>query len=109
MILQMFAIRRKADGYYLPNLPRGHRGGHTFSAPCDPKPYQSPRLFATEHGAKSALSHWCRGELHRKVEQSSWDGNPEETLTIKPGTARNKEDMEIVPVMLCLPGGRVSP
>ncbi len=85
-----YAIRHKPSGGFLPGLRR--RRGHTYVEP-ELMAKAAPRLHETEKGAKSALWYWLNG---RMKQYSSWDGEYDIDVDVKPAPERKAEDMEIV-------------
>ena len=53
--MKLFAIRRKADGAY---LPAGHRGKHSW---VQPSLTEAPRLFPSFLSASNCLAMWAAG------------------------------------------------
>lgn len=97
VITEAFAIRHKKTGFFIPQINPGHRRGGSLVEPEDPRKKQ-PRIFQNLPSAKSYLVQWCRGKhiCHRSGEYDSYD----EEIEIIPQPNRNKDDMEIIPVVL---------
>ena len=99
MIRELFAIRHKPSGGFLPVV----RYGYTHSEPSETA---IPRLFTTRGGAQRALTWWLKGitVVRMLAAGFSWDGpnDPEEDWDTKAMPERKAEDMEVVPVLLKL-------
>lgn len=104
--LKRWAIRRKSDGFYIPQpIGRNGRGGSRVE-PVDPANiWENIRLFHTEQAAKIALNAWLKGEWITYRTSGDYFGgiDPEETTSIHPVESRKKDDMEVVPVEIILP------
>lgn len=101
--LAYWAIRRKSDGFYMPQANgRGGRGG-SMQEPQNPlsKGFQL-RLFTTEPAAKIALNAWLKGKWQNRV-RIDFEGEEEHILEIVPQEGRNRDDMEIVDVLVDMP------
>jgi hypothetical protein len=106
-VITKWAIRRKLDGYYLPQpVGRNGRGGSRVE-PINPvNNWENIRLLASEQAAKIALNAWLKGEwiTHRSA-GDYWAGiEPDEETTIHALRRRRAEDMEVVAVEVHLPG-----
>lgn len=102
-----WAIKRKTDGFYLPQpIGRNGRGG-SYMEPTDPKePKMKIRFFHSQIGAKNALTAWLKGEHLRSWGPSSLESffdDGEELIDVKPRPDRKREDMEIVELKIKLP------
>src|SRR5262249_33953204 len=113
-VLLMFGIRRRADGFFMPELPKGYRFGHTHSEPCFADEAHPPRLFPSRAAAAGALRSWLKGKYVRKMREvdSGLDGlrfleDAQEGYVWETVPERRAEDMEIVPVQIQLPYGGV--
>ena len=99
MMMQMYAIRHNPTGHYLGD-PKGRGGSHMEPEP--PTEIRPPRLFHTEHAAKTALGHWLRGKVtvgrHR-----DYYGEADEHWHLEPVESRKRAEMSVVPVSLVLP------
>lgn len=97
MILELFAIRHKPSGFFLPEVNKGY----TYSEPDE---HRIPRLFETQGGAKRALAWWLKGvtSVHRSTSPDTWMGPGEydEVWNTTAEEHRKAEDMEVVPVLL---------
>lgn len=95
VIAQLWVIRHKPSGNYLPNPTFGNRKGRGGShvEPVGTHIAQ-PRTFDSERSAKSALGHWLRG----KVNCSRY--KDDEVYELIPVPHRKREEMEIIPVVL---------
>lgn len=108
-VVKRWAIRRKSDGYYIPQ-PAGRNGrGGSHVEPIDPETsWENVRLFHTEPAAKIALNAWLKGQwvASRGTSYDWYSGDPEyyEETSIHPVPTRDAEDMEVVPVEVHLPG-----
>ena len=105
--ITLWAIRRKSDGYYIPNpLGRNGRGG-SFVEPVQPDALANIRLFHIERAAKIALKAWLQGHWVTSRGQSTdyFSGGTEyyEDTNIVPVEGRNADNMEVVEVTLQLP------
>ena len=93
--MQIFAIRHKPTGKFIPSkMSRngGSRGWSHWSPGIRDGFGDAPRIFDSEIKAKRALSAWLRGEY----EVNDYDyGHYRNTLK-QPKGQRNVEDMEIV-------------
>jgi len=107
-IAKYYAIRRKSDGFVIPE-PSGRNGrGGSFAEPIDPTDDAfKMRIFYSERSAKIALNTWLKGEFHFSSETTyDWEGNRDdyETVNIVSKPERKKEDMEVFPVKLMWSG-----
>lgn len=95
--MQVWAIRQKSTGYYLPIL-KGRAGGSWL----EPTPDCLPRLFTSERNAKLALRAWLEGHWKTVSTMSSYENFDYDDieLTIVPVQGRSAEDMEVVPLNL---------
>ena len=103
-VVQMYAIRHKPSGGYLPR-PNGHagRGG----SHVEPRVFKDgsghiPRMFPTMAGAKAALGQWLRGK-HKGIREYEDGYYYTVGADIVPCPDRKREDMEIVTVEVTLP------
>lgn len=110
MKITMYAIKHVPTGGYLPAPKgRGGRGGsHMEPVVFDENSKELPRLFGRKAAANAGLIHWSKGiyKTDRGYDNGTpWSGGEyyEETY-IDPQPHRRKEDMEIVPVVIELPG-----
>lgn len=96
LLRELYVIRHKPSGYFLPIVSynsRGGRGGSSVEV-CSADIAQ-PRTFNSMRSAKSALGHWLRGEMKSN---RAYDGD--EDLELIPKPHRKRVEMEIVPAML---------
>lgn len=99
---QVFAIRHKPSGFYLPE-PEGYGGrGGSFVKPVDCSgDGPNPRIFKHMRSAKAALNQWLRGE-HHGITEGDWNEWTGEYYSytvgadIVPQLDRIRTDMEIV-------------
>lgn len=102
MIRELFAIRHKPSGGFLPGLPSGLRAGYTST---EPTTHDVPRLFIDKGAANRALTWWLKGTIYVNRYQStnpdSW-GEVCEDWKEELIPERKREDMEVVPVLLKL-------
>lgn len=98
--MNLYFIRQKSTGYYLPepNGRAGRGGSHT-----EPNPDSSlARIFRSERSAKIALNAWLKGKYVADRWCSDghpgndWEPNYYEDIRIVPVPQRKREDMEIV-------------
>jgi hypothetical protein len=105
-----YAIRRKSDGFYIPQpLGRNGRGG-SHMEPEDPNlPETEVRLFKSEAAARISMNAWLKGRWITEHGHdpghpgNDWESEDYEETRIEPVEGRNKEDMEVVPVEVVLP------
>ena len=90
-IAEMFVIRKKGTQLLMP-APAGKRGG----SQVEPVKFEQamPRFFPHEHAAKCFINQWVKGKFYNV----GHDGDME--VEIRPQIGRNKNDLEIVPVLL---------
>lgn len=106
--LTKWGLRRKTDGFYMPQ-PKGRNGrGGSYMEPQDPKAIGfEPRLFSSPQAAHNALIAWLKGEYYKEVNNTGipWDfgDETEETIKIRPKPDRKRSDMEIVSIPINLP------
>jgi hypothetical protein len=101
-----YAIRQKSTGWYLPRpYGRAGRGGsHMEPTPIGGRTMfgpAEPRLFDTERSARNALIQWLKGKWVAERYGDEYDF--EETIDIIPQPHRDKDDMEIVPILIEFP------
>jgi len=102
--MKYFVIRHKPTGEFMPaRMFLKSNRGYTYWEPtglngltADPA-RKTPRLFQTDHAAKTALTVWLKGII---VPNHSED--LPNLRTEKPPMPRIKSDMEIVPVSLTI-------
>lgn len=94
--IEAFAIRQLSTGYFMP----AHFGtrSHRYSSD-NPTPGCIPRIFPSRASAQVALSDWLRGEWKLEVSRYGRD-DCEQDLVVIPVEGRNKEDMEVVPLLI---------
>lgn len=97
-IRELWVIRHKPSGGYLPGLPSGLRAGYTAT---EPTTTQIPRLFVDKGAARRALTWWLKGVTSVNREKDYW-GEYDETWHEHPMPERKLEDMEVVPCLLKL-------
>lgn len=99
-----YAIRQKSTGHFLPG---DTRSGYTRTEPADPAS-RPPRLFVNRASAKQALDCWLMGiwslktisyGVYDDVEYDQIIDTPD-----KPEEGRNRDDMEVVQLVLKRPG-----
>lgn len=101
LIVELYAIRRKPDGWM---LPAGRKKGFTHDEPQDPSK-RAPRLFTRVVYARSALREWLKGETTVRYCNDGWDGaGDDEKWETSPRPDRKAEDMEVVVVRLSVMG-----
>jgi len=93
MNVKYWVIRHKPTGYMMPSSGCGRRGGYTHDEPMNPK-HIAPRMFGGPGPAKCALTCWLQGR-----HSNDYDGG----YNVSKVANRNKDDMEVVEVQLCLP------
>jgi len=98
LIIEVFAIRHKPTGKYLPS-GRGFNGrGMTWSSPVAPSAVRLPRVFHTHKSARISLTYWMKGKIEGQNDDGyAYPGN------IRPAPDRVFEDMEIVPITVEIP------
>jgi hypothetical protein len=96
-----WAIRRKADGAFLPS---GRSRGFTFD---EPKINCLPRLFRRRKDAKLALGQWLKGEYHVDYDRSYGLDGPDDSSEVRrvPRPKRVDDEMEVVRCSLAFDGG----
>lgn len=104
VVVQMYAIKHRPSGGYLPR-PKGvaGRGGsHVEPIIFKDGAGSIPRMFPTMAGAKAALGQWLRGKHEgiREYDDGYWYSGGAD---IVPCPHRIREDMEIVTVEVTLP------
>ena len=98
MIIEMFAIRHKPTGNYLPATDGFRLRGGTWAEPVPATGKRMPRLHATHKTARIVLTYWMKGKFSCYRDE---DGG--EDITIIPQANRVFEDMEIVAISLEIP------
>lgn len=96
--MKYYAIREKSTGFFLPQKIKGSCRGYTFEVP---KAKCVPRLFMSRLGACAALRAWVQGEWYRKF-STSWEGETDEGIEVKPVLNRRVEDMEVIEINLII-------
>lgn len=91
--MNLFAIRHKPSGGFLPWNNRISKRGGTW---VDPSTTLPPRFFYTRRAAVLALRAWLSGKMTYSVD---YDTNAVD-LSILPDPNRKAEDMEIVDFVL---------
>jgi hypothetical protein len=92
-----WAIRHKPTGFFMPEPKMYHKRGSSFWEPKEQA--DRVRIFYTEKAAKSALGQWLRGEHHPEFEYD--EGHMYAIgAKVKPVSTRNRDDMEIVMMVL---------
>lgn len=97
---QLYAIRQKTTGFYIPE-PNGRMGrGGSHVEPVDAATSR-PRTFVTQLAARNFLSQWLRGK-HTISRTKDWETGhwEEDAVEVTPVPTRIKEDMEIILVDL---------
>ena len=93
----LWAIRRKSDGAYLPQGLPGHHSKTEF------EDYGPPRLFVTRSGAQVSARAWLAGPWRTTLEFDATDeygsGNYYQGTPAPIGKPRN-EEIEVVRVKL---------
>lgn len=104
-IAQLFAVRDKRNGNYMP-LATGKSGrGGSWQEPMSVdeilKSGKTIRLFKSERAAKAFINQWVKGK-HEMVRTggTSWDDEYDETVFIIAVPDRDKENLEIVAIDL---------
>lgn len=95
----MYGIRHIPTGLYLP-VPKDTKGcgrGGTFVEPADPW-LNRIRLFDREANAKRYLATWLNGKYY--CHRYGYGDDYEEDVDIITQPHRNREDMEIVPIVM---------
>ena len=94
--INVYAIRHKPTGHYLPGS--GRQGA---IKPCDVEPAdpteEKPRLWNSSRQAHSALTHWLKGRF-----RTYHDEDGPYTVPVPMAAPRRREDMEVVPLELIL-------
>lgn len=103
-----YAIRRKTDGFYMPQAAGRNGRGGSLQEPADPNHLVTQiRLFHNKQAAMRALSAWLKGEwvTSRGNYHDHWSGADEyyEETEIVYKLDRKSEDMEVVEVQVILP------
>lgn len=100
--MQVFAIKHKPTGKWMPARLNKAPGGWSYWDPTDDAPAhdKNPRLFFTLRSAQNALTAWIMGE-HRRESGTTydWEGIPEgydNHIIDEPKVPRSREQMEIV-------------
>jgi hypothetical protein len=88
MAIEVFAIRQRSSGLFIPRLPKGHNRGGSYLEPSNER---EPRIFHNRNSARAFLTNWLKGKYVRRV-----DDIGEDFVKIEPQNHRNKDDMEIV-------------
>lgn len=94
MKMQLFAIRHKPTGFFLPQH-KGRAGGSWI----EPTESALPKLFHEERHAKGFLTTWLRGGVTAR-EYQTFEGNYDVDIVETPQPHRRREDMEIVALRL---------
>lgn len=92
-----YVIQHKPTGFYLPHR-KGNRG-FTWDEPRSPEK-GPPRLFTRKSDAVHALNWWLQGRTGWKWEEGNLTCPGEHVLHTEAIPQRNKEEMEIVKVVV---------
>lgn len=96
--MTFFAIRRKADGAFMPVLAK--RG----QTRAEPAKGAAPRLFTRRQDAAAALDWWAKGvwKMSRRGGVNMFSGEDDyfEELIVQKIDGRNSADFDIVTVKL---------
>ena len=66
--MEVFAIRRKSDGFYMPaHMPSKAHHRYTKDEPKKNGGPCGPRLFPSKQSAQNSLNHWCQGICTKQV------------------------------------------
>jgi len=94
-IYELWAIRRKSDGWMLPS---GRKRGFTHDEPVDPA-IHPPRLFTKAASARAALRRWLEGEtVVTRSPGGAYLDDVDEDWQTRPRPDRKADDMEVVVV-----------
>ena len=88
-MIEVYAVRQKSTGLFIPRLKTGRRRGGSHLEPTDKR---EPRIFHNKQAAKAFLGNWLRGVAITRT--SDYDGDVFTEVLRRPH--RKREDMEIV-------------
>lgn len=86
--MNIYAVRQKSTGLFIPRLPTGKRRG---GSSLEPSNEREPRFFHNKIAARAFISNWCQGIMKNHLD---YEGEPDLIIIKQPH--RNKDDMEIV-------------
>lgn len=101
-VLQVFAIRHKPTGKWMPARVNATAGGWSYWNPTSDDVVRdgNPRVFFTLRSAQNALTAWLMGEHSRKQGvHVDWEGIPDgydDHVVNAPRAPRHRGEMEIV-------------
>ena len=101
----MYAVKHLPTNKYLPIAQKGKsvRGASFVDPVAKDDPENPIRLFTSAHGARIAITAYCKGEHHHSYQESGslgFDYDCVDVLEIKPVEWRKKEDFAVVTVTL---------
>lgn len=91
MEIEVYAVRQKSTGLFIPRLETGRQRGGSHLEPTDKR---EPRIFHNRLSARTFLSNWLRGIFSNEIKYSMEEVEPYLKITEQPH--RRKDDMEIV-------------
>lgn len=91
----VYAIRQKSTGLYIPETERGRRWGGSYQEPSSDRP---PRLFQNKKNAVNFLSQWLLGHHKKHIKYFGEDVKESHEIIFQPH--RKKDDMEVVRLKL---------